>query len=259
MAEERYRDLRGSEFVTADLSGSRFRDTYLDDVRIELCACRRMKIKGSMLIDVDITGEVENLVVNGIEVGAYVEAELDRRDPDRPRMRPTEPAGFVEAWDVLERRWAETVERARTLPPEALHESVDGEWSFIETLRHLLFATDSWVGRVVLGRTSPYDPLDLPFDDMEPTPGVPWDRSVRPSLDEVLALRADRQRMVREVLAALTEERLTATARPPDEPLYPEVRDYPVREVLLTILNEEYQHRLYAERDLAVLREASTG
>jgi len=27
------------------------------------------------------------------------------------------------------------------LPPEALHRSVDGEWSFIQTLRHLGFAT----------------------------------------------------------------------------------------------------------------------
>jgi hypothetical protein len=37
------------------------------------------------------------------------------------------------------------VDRARRLRPELLHESVGGEWSFIETLRHLVFATDSWI------------------------------------------------------------------------------------------------------------------
>ena len=58
-------------------------------------------------------------------------------------MRPTTPAGFREGWDVVERLWAGTVERARRLPPDQLHESVDGEWSFIETLRHLVFATDA--------------------------------------------------------------------------------------------------------------------
>ena len=80
-----------------------------------------------------------------------VEAELDRRHPDRPRFRPTTADGFREAWDVNERLWESTVERARRLPSELLHESVGGEWSFIQTLRHLAFATESWVGRCILG------------------------------------------------------------------------------------------------------------
>jgi len=63
--------------------------------------------------------------------------------PDRSKMRPADPAGFGEAWDILERLWDRTVERARRLPADLLHESVDGEWSFTETLRHLVFATDS--------------------------------------------------------------------------------------------------------------------
>jgi DinB superfamily len=37
-----------------------------------------------------------------------------------------------------------------------LHESVGGEWSFIETLRHLVFATDSWIRRAILG-----DPISV--------------------------------------------------------------------------------------------------
>jgi Pentapeptide repeats (8 copies) len=36
-------------------------------------------------------------------------------------------------------------------------------------------------------------------------------------------------------------------------PGWPPPRSYPVRECLLIILNEEWEHRLYAERDLGVL------
>jgi hypothetical protein len=56
-----------------------------------------------------------------------VDAELNRRSPDGAKMRPTDPAGFREAWDILERLWGETADHARRLRPELLHESVDGE------------------------------------------------------------------------------------------------------------------------------------
>jgi hypothetical protein len=173
-------------------------------------------------------------------------------------MRPADPAGFGEAWDILERLWGETVERARRLQPELLHESVDGEWSFTETLRHLVFATDSWIRRAILGDPSPWDPLDLPWDEMPDTPGVPRDRDARPSLDAVLELRRDRMATVRQVIASLTAIALDGRTEPVDGPGWPKSRSYPVRECLLCILNEEWEHRLYAERDLAAL-EARSG
>src|SRR5688500_11662589 len=154
---------------------------------------------GVEMCDVQIDGEFKNLLINGVDVAPLVEAELDRRDPDRPKMRPTDPAGFREAWDIVERLWGGTVDRASRLDPQLLHESVDGEWSFVETLRHLVFATDAWVRRAILGDPSPWDPLDLPWDGMPDTPGVPRDRAVRPSLDTVLALRRDRMSTVRDV------------------------------------------------------------
>ena len=98
------------------------------------------------------------------------------------------------------------------MAPELLHERVDGEWSFIETLRHLVFATDAWVKRAILGDPSPWDPLDLPHDEMPNEPSIPRDREARPSLDEVLALRADRMATVRQVLAGLTDARLAGHA-----------------------------------------------
>jgi uncharacterized damage-inducible protein DinB len=172
-------------------------------------------------------------------------------------MRPTDPDGVRAAWDVLERLWADTVERARALPAAALHESVDGEWSFIETLRHLVFATDSWIRRAILGDPSPWDPLDLPWDEMPDTAGVPRDRDVRPSLDVVLELRHDRMATVRQVIDGLSEESLDGHTKAVEGPGWPEPRSYPVRECLLVVLNEEWEHRLYAERDLDALEARS--
>ena len=114
-------------------------------------------MRGVELGDVDIHGEISNVTINGVDIAPLVSAELDRRYPDRAKMRPTDPAGFREAWDVVERLWGGTVARASRLDPALLHESVDGEWSFIETLRHLVFATDSWIRRGILGDPSPWD------------------------------------------------------------------------------------------------------
>ncbi len=186
-------------------------------------------------------------------MGHAVTAGADRRDPDRARTRPTDAAGFRDAWAVIERRWAETVERARRLPPDLLHERVDGEWSFVETLRHLVFATDAWVKRAVLGDPSPWSPLDLPHDEMPDDPAVPRARDARPALDDVLALRADRMATVRRVLDELTDDALASMTRPVEAPGYPEPRSYPVHRCLRAVVNEEWEHRVYAERDLDAL------
>ena len=181
MAEFTQEDLSGSRFDRVDLTGAVFRASDLCHARFRGVDFSGVVMTGVEMCDVQIDGEFKNLLINGVDVAPLVEAELDRRDPDRPKMRPTDPAGFREAWDIVERLWEGTVERARGFDPELLHESVDGEWSFIETLRHLAFATDSWVRRAILGDPSPWDPLDLPWDEMPDTPGVPRDREVRPS------------------------------------------------------------------------------
>jgi hypothetical protein len=246
-------DLRGSRFEQVRLSGASFQTCDLSDTRFGGVALHRVEMKGVELCDVTVSGEVKNVVVNGVDIAPLVDAELDRRYPDRVKMRPTDPAGFRAGWEVVERLWAGTVERARRLDPVLLHESVAGEWSFIETLRHLVFATESWVGRAVLGVPAPWHPLSLPWDEMPDTPGVPRDRRVRPSLDEVLEVRRDRMAMVRRVVDGLTDESLAAVTEPVKGAGWPPEESFVVRECLLVVLNEEWEHRLYAERDLAVL------
>ena len=237
--------LNEADFNDVDLTGAQFREVLVKDV----------VMRSTYFVNVRIEGEIEGLTVNGVDVGPLVLAELERREPDLAKMRPTDPAGFREAWHTLERLWAETVERARQLPEAALHESVDGEWSFIETLRHLANATETWLLRAILGDPRPWAPLSLAWDGMPDTEGVPRDRAARPSLDEALALRLDRQAAVRRYVDTLDDATLASDTVPVEGPGWPEPRSYPVRECLHTVLNEEWWHRQFALRDLAQLEQ----
>ena len=85
---------------------------------------------------------------------------------------------------------------------------------------------------------------DGPQSGAADDPSVPCHRDARPTLDEVLALRAERTAVVRDVLAGPTG--------PIPPPGYPPAGTYPVRRCLQAVVTEEWEHRLFAERDLAV-------
>ena len=245
-------DLSGSTFRRVILADARLQDVDLSRVRVRAAYLDGVRMTGVEVPDLEIYGELGRLVVNGVDVVPLVEAELDRRMPERALMRPTDADGFREAFAVLDRLWASTVEQARALPPALLHQRVDDEWSFVETLRHLGFAHACWVGGVVLADPAPWHPLDLPWDEAPAVEGVPWDRDVRPSLDEVLAVRAQRRATVAGVLVDLSDDGLdrpvsSATA------FLQDADSLTVAECLRVVLNEEWEHRLYAERDLAAV------
>jgi len=265
MTEFFEQDLSGSRFERVKLQGSSFKEVRLNDARVHdadltgltvrAAYLDKVRLSGVELVDVEMYGELGRVVVNGVDVVPLVEAELDRRTPERVKMRPEDSAGFREAWSILERLWSRTVERARTFPEDDLHRSVGEEWSFVQTLRHLSFATAAWVNRTALGDPSPWHPLDLPWDEAPGWEGIPWDRDARPSLDEVLALRAERQAAVRGLLASLTDERLEEKVRPVGPGWPPESSELVLRDCLRVVLNEEWEHRLYAERDLTALEQ----
>ena len=262
MTEFREQDLTGARFERVSLRGATFTRVSFTDASMHAVDFTGARVRGALfsgsrlrgveLVDVEISGELQNVVVNGVDIAPLVEAELNRRMPERARMRPEDTGGFGVAWAILERLWEGTLARARTFPEAALHRSVEDEWSFIQTLRHLNFASAAWVGRMILGNASPWHQLDLPWDEAPGWDGVPWDREARPSLDEVLTVRRERQAMVRHVMASLTDEQLASTVTR-TEPGWPRVENFPVKECLRTVLNEEWEHRLYAERDLTVL------
>ncbi len=262
MTEFREQDLSGACFERVDLRGATFTQVYLNDAamrdvdlsgaRVRASLLQGCRLSGVELVDVEIRGELQNVVVNGVDIAPLIDAELNRRTPDRAKMRPDDSAGFREAWVVLERLWEGTLARARTFPEAELHSSVDEEWSFIQTLRHLNFATAAWVGLLINGNASPWHPLDLPWDEAPGWDGVPWDREAQPSLDEVVAVRGHRQAMVRGVMQSLTTERLASEVSS-TAPGSPREESVSVKECLRVVLNEEWEHRLYAERDLTSL------
>ncbi|MDP9220222.1 MAG: DinB family protein [Actinomycetota bacterium] len=228
-------------FEDEDLAGAEFRE----------CDLSRTRLVGVVMQDAEIDGLVTNLVVNGVEVMQYVEAELDRRHPVRLLIRSDEPSDLAEAWRQLRDDWARTVERVRSMPEGSEHRGVDGEWSMVETLRHLVFVHDSWFRRCVLGRSEPFTAMGLgpPFVSDQEEQGL--DRSARPSLDEVLRVR-DRQASKFQVwLAEVTPEQLAQTAPVPDgEGWPPYARGRRVRQCLGTVLNEEWAHHGFCVRDL---------
>jgi uncharacterized protein YjbI with pentapeptide repeats len=96
-------EFRGASFTGADFTGANFRD----------CDLRRAKITDSWLVDVSLSGLVGNLVVNDVDVTAFVEGELDKRYPERVQLRAMRTADDRRPmWDRIERLWAETVDLA---------------------------------------------------------------------------------------------------------------------------------------------------
>jgi hypothetical protein len=244
-------DLREAEFVGADLRGARF-------VRTDLCGVvmRGVVVQGA---DIDspwlVDGE-SSLLVNGVDVVPLVEAELNRRFPGRADRRAADPNGLGAAWATLERTWAATLERVAAMPAGTVDVSVDGEWSFAQTLRHLIMATDTWLGRAILEIEQPVHPLGLPYADYE-TDGHDMSifTTVPPSYTDVLEVRAGRVAMVRDFLAAVTPDDLAATRKNPWAPDNPET----ILSCLHTILEEEWEHHRYAVRDLDAIEATHDG
>lgn len=154
-------DLRGARFNDVDLTGARFAGCDLSGI-----VMRGVQLEGAE-IDAPWLFEGQGLRVNGVDVTAYVDAELNRRFPGREQRRAEDPEGLRQAWTALHDTWAATVARAAVMPGGTVDVSVAGEWSFAQTLRHLVLATDMWLGRAVLGAEQPFHPLGLADDSLE--------------------------------------------------------------------------------------------
>jgi hypothetical protein len=213
---------------------------------------------GVVMQDAEIDGLVTNLVVNGVEVTAYVEAELDRRHPVRLLLRSDEPADLQEGWRQLRADWASTVARMRA-SPGIEHETVNDEWSAVQTMRHLVFVHDSWFRRCCLGSTALFTPMGLgpPFVPGQAEQGL--DPTADPTLDEVLAVRDEQAAELEAWLDAVTAEQLDEVAPVPDDDRWPPyARGRSVRQCLGTVLNEEWAHHGFCVRDLDLVSAGSS-
>jgi DinB superfamily len=179
-------------------------------------------------------------------------AQRVRLRAERDKLRAADPEGLADAWVMIEDLWSGTVARARKLPEPVLHEQVDGEWSFVQTHRHLVLATDCWLRRMVKGIARPYHPWGLGGSWLTSPRRWGIDPDADPSLDQVLDLRRERMDEVRDVIAGANAEELERNCVPPDSPGHPG-KDHTVLQCLHVVLKEEWQHHRYAVRDLEVL------
>jgi hypothetical protein len=242
-------DLHRAEFVDADLRGARFVGADLSGV-----VMRGVDVRGA---DIDAPWLCEDdgsLVVNGVDVAPLVEAELNRRFPGRADRRAANPDDLRAAWATLEHTWAATLERVAAMPAGTVDVSVDGEWSFAQTLRHLVMATDTWLGRAILEIEQPYHPIGQPNAgyDAAGDDGSVF-TTITPAYAEVIDVRAGRVAMVRDFIATVTSGDLAATRRNPHAPEHAET----VLSCLHVILGEEWEHHRFAVRDLHAIEAKS--
>jgi len=240
-------DLQGAEFQNVNLRGARFIEADLSDG-----VMRGVDVGG---VDIDSPWLSHGvLFVNGVDVVPLVDAELNRRFPGRETRRARDPEGLRSAWATVQDTWGRTLDRAAAMPTGTVDVSVDAEWSFAQTLRHLVMATDLWLGKAVLEAEQPLHPLGLAGEGAEEE-GL--DMSVfatsTPTYAEVLGARANRVAMVRDFLAGVTPEELTVTRRNPWAPEHPET----TLSCLHVILEEEWEHHRFAVRDLDAIEAGS--
>ncbi|MGH8995198.1 MAG: DinB family protein [Acidimicrobiales bacterium] len=188
MGFEKRPAFRSVRLADADFSGARLHAPIFEGT----------KITDGWFLNADISGDIEGLRVNGVKIAPFVEAELIRRFPDRAKLHATDPRGLVEAWAMIEDRWSDTVERAGALPEPTLHEQVDDEWSFVETLRHLVCATDTWLLRMVRYESRPLHPWGVAGSWLTDPRGIGLEPDAVPSLDDVLEVRRGRMDAVRD-------------------------------------------------------------
>ncbi|MFE3177117.1 DinB family protein [Amycolatopsis sp. NPDC059090] len=232
---------------------TRYVDEDLHDAEFRECDLTGARLIGVVLQDAVIDGLVSNLVVNGVEVSEYVEAELDRRHPVRVLLRSEDPADLREAARQLRAAWDATVERLQRAPGIE-RRSVNDEWSAVQTMRHLVFVHDSWFRRCCLGSAEQFTPMGI-GPEVEPyREAHGLDRSLDPSLDEIVRVRDAQSAELEAWLDEVTAAQLAAPAPVPEDDVWPPyARGRSVRQCLRTVLNETFEHHGFCVRDLDLI------
>ena len=206
-------------FEHCDMAGSVFRDVNLggatfEDVNLAGATIRNANLEGLRIEDANIKG----LTVFGFRVDELLQAELDRRDPERARLKMRDlcdPEAVREVMARVEELRAAFRQRLRAMDAGLLATRPGAdEWSALENVRHMLFAEDVYLNRFILQNDKPLNRLGMLPDFLQSQEGYE-DVGREPSydLESVLvawdAVHAD----MRAFLADLTPERLQSTAR----------------------------------------------
>jgi hypothetical protein len=226
-----FRDLSDAVFWGVDLQRATFRDVDLMGARIS----------HARLVDVAIDAEIDRLIVNGVDVTAYVN-ERDEWFALRSHLHPTVPERMREGWQMFVAAWNGTIERAQSLPDDQRHAGVDGEWSFVQTVRHVLFATDKWFTVPILG--AGFDPIGLPNSGSADFGWPGLDAGADPNFDEAVGAWRERAGLLSDYLDDVGAPALMAKVD------VLENGPTAVHDCIGVVFEEHFQHLRYARRDL---------
>lgn len=93
--------LRNAALSRVDLTDATMRAVDLSGAELRGVMFHGARMRGVELGNVEISGEIENVTVNGVDIGPLVEEELNRRTPERVKMHPADAEGFREARAIL--------------------------------------------------------------------------------------------------------------------------------------------------------------
>src|SRR5690606_6463324 len=122
----------------------------------------------------------------------------------RELQKAQTPDGLREGWVAVQSAWQATV---ASTPPDLVDAHVEDEWSLAQTLRHLILATDAWLRGAIMQIEQPFHKIGQIFTGADE---MGFDMSIfradPPDYEEILTVRAERQRMVTNFLATVTPE-----------------------------------------------------
>jgi hypothetical protein len=156
----------GKTFENQDLGGAVFRRVNLhhavfNDVNLEKASIRNVNLASASIEDANIMG----MTIFGLRIDELINAELDRRDPERARLRMADPHDPTSVRRVIDR--LEAVRNAfraalrSALPDHLCKRPAEDRWSAIEHTRHLVFAEDLYTNRWILRNDEPWTRLGL--------------------------------------------------------------------------------------------------
>ncbi len=233
-------EFEGASFGRVSFKGATFRSSDLSGVKM-----RSVDVGGLDIDSHDLF--FGSLIVNGVDVVPFVEAELNRQFPGRELQKAQTPEGLRGAWTAVQAAWQTTVSETSR---DMVDAHVEDEWSLVETLRHLILATDCWLNGAILGAKQPFHEIGLIFTGAaEMGFDVSMFRTEVPAYDEILAVRSEKQQRVTDFLSTVTPEQLAEERQDPwGGDWRPTVGD-----CVRVILEEEWAHLRYIRRDLALL------
>lgn len=233
MAEEfSDRDLSGAVFWGVQLVGARFRDANLDGSEFFHTSWK----------NVSIDGEIDRLVVNGVDVTEFVN-QHDRWHPIRYRLSPPDAAGIRASWNALGAEWSTLMSKVDLADTSVVSTSVDGEWSLHDTLRHLLFAMDKWFTLPILGERE-FCALGLPNSGSRDRDWPGLDTSLDADFATVMRVRDEQHARFTAYVASLDVATLPASVDVLENGAVPALMCFHV------VLEEEFEHLRYMIRDL---------